>query len=249
MKFMVFLSIFFSCGIGFSEESMESALEKYGAAERSGVQSEKEALFNDSLKFFLEYAKKKPSGKLFYNIGNTYFYLGDYGSAIAFYRKAQKLMPRDVFLRKNLAQAIEQADVQGYQIEDSFIDKVCFQWCSPAERSLMLLGGAIFCFLVFSLNIWFPFPLFGYVWKIAFGGVILLVCVFTWHEFFLAPRAVIVKATVLHVVGSTSSGATFMLRPGEMVEVIGIDERKSWVRVKSTTSVIGYVPGEAVCVI
>jgi hypothetical protein len=240
-------SLFFS--FGFAEDSIEVALEKYGAAERTEVRSEKEELFNDALKIFLGFAKKNPSGKLFYNIGNTYFYLGDYGLAIAYYRKAEQLIPRDPLLRKNLAQAIDQADVHGYQIERPFEKIVCFQWCSPAERRLLLLGIAIFCFFIFSLHIWFPFRLFQYVWVGSFALLLLLLFSFLWHQYFSLPDAVVVKASVLHVAETASTGATFVLHPGEMVEVISVDPEKSWVRVKTSASMTGYLSGDTVYVI
>jgi tetratricopeptide (TPR) repeat protein len=42
------------------------------------------------------------SGKLLYNIGNTYYRLGDFGRAILFYRRAQLLIPADPNLSHNL---------------------------------------------------------------------------------------------------------------------------------------------------
>jgi len=42
------------------------------------------------------------NGKLFYNIGNTYYRLGDTGRAILFYRRAQLLIPADRNLKHNL---------------------------------------------------------------------------------------------------------------------------------------------------
>jgi tetratricopeptide (TPR) repeat protein len=42
------------------------------------------------------------NGKLFYNIGNTYYRLGDTGRAILFYRRAQLLIPADPNLKHNL---------------------------------------------------------------------------------------------------------------------------------------------------
>jgi tetratricopeptide (TPR) repeat protein len=42
------------------------------------------------------------NGKLFYNIGNTYYRLGDTGRAILFYRRAQLFIPADPNLKHNL---------------------------------------------------------------------------------------------------------------------------------------------------
>jgi tetratricopeptide (TPR) repeat protein len=42
------------------------------------------------------------SGSLYFNIGNTYFKLGDLGHAILYYERAQRLLPRDADVRANL---------------------------------------------------------------------------------------------------------------------------------------------------
>lgn len=42
------------------------------------------------------------SGVLYFNIGNTYFKLGDLGHAILYYERAQRLLPRDDDVRANL---------------------------------------------------------------------------------------------------------------------------------------------------
>ncbi|MBN1845840.1 MAG: hypothetical protein JW810_09170 [Sedimentisphaerales bacterium] len=45
------------------------------------------------------------NGKLFYNIGNAYFRLGDIGRAILNYRRAERWIPNDANLRQNLGYA------------------------------------------------------------------------------------------------------------------------------------------------
>jgi tetratricopeptide (TPR) repeat protein len=43
------------------------------------------------------------NGKLYYNLGNIYFRLGDLGKAVLNYRRAEKFIPNDVNLQQNLA--------------------------------------------------------------------------------------------------------------------------------------------------
>jgi len=45
------------------------------------------------------------NGKLFYNIGNTYFRMEDIGRAILNYRRAQTFIPHDESLQRNLGTA------------------------------------------------------------------------------------------------------------------------------------------------
>jgi tetratricopeptide (TPR) repeat protein len=49
------------------------------------------------------------NGALFFDIGNAYMRAGDYGRAIAAYRKAQRFRPRDPYLDANLKQALATA--------------------------------------------------------------------------------------------------------------------------------------------
>jgi tetratricopeptide (TPR) repeat protein len=42
------------------------------------------------------------NGRLFYNIGNIYFRLGDTGKAILYYRRAERFIPNDLNLQQNL---------------------------------------------------------------------------------------------------------------------------------------------------
>ena len=48
------------------------------------------------------------NGKLYYNIGNAYFRMGDLGRAILYYRRAERLIPDDPNLRQNLHTARRQ---------------------------------------------------------------------------------------------------------------------------------------------
>lgn len=66
---------------------------------------EAESLYKESLLRFLQIAEGVQNGKLYYNIGNTYFQLDDMGRAILYYRKAALLMPGDLNLKENLAVA------------------------------------------------------------------------------------------------------------------------------------------------
>ena len=67
-----------------------------------------ESLYEDSLIRFLQLAEDVQNGKLYYNIGNIYYKLGDMGRAILYYRKAELLIPGDRNLRENLISAREE---------------------------------------------------------------------------------------------------------------------------------------------
>jgi tetratricopeptide (TPR) repeat protein len=49
------------------------------------------------------------SGAVYYNLGNAYYRAGEYGRAIAAYRKSRPYRPRDPYLEANLRQALSLA--------------------------------------------------------------------------------------------------------------------------------------------
>ncbi len=62
------------------------------------------ALYQQALDRFLRVAREGHvrNGRLFYDIGNAYYYLGDIGRSILYYRRAELLSPADRNLRHNL---------------------------------------------------------------------------------------------------------------------------------------------------
>lgn len=228
---------------------LDDAMEKYIQAEQATVRVEKESLLNEALKVFLSYANEDPSGNLLYNIGSLYAQLGDYGMAIAFFRKAEKLIPRDTALQVNMARVIDLAHVNGYQIEYPVIDAICFKWCSPLERKLFLVGGAAFAFLFFSLNLWLPMTGFRWLSRFAMGCTLLLSLLFLSHHYLLPPRAVVVKTSALRVAEADANGAKLILHPGEMVEILYFGGKNDPVRVRTATALSGYLPRDVLFVV
>jgi tetratricopeptide (TPR) repeat protein len=79
------------------------ALEVFDAAKTPQDYRESAALLEASL------ADGFQSGAIYYNLGNTYYRAGEYGRAIAAYRKARPYRPRDPYLEANLRQALSLA--------------------------------------------------------------------------------------------------------------------------------------------
>jgi tetratricopeptide (TPR) repeat protein len=81
---------------------------------------------------------------LYYNLGNAYFKLEDFGRAILNYRRAQVLTPRDGDTRTNLdlarAQALDQLDTPGNEIFSSQMAHFTQQWFTLNEFALLALG-------------------------------------------------------------------------------------------------------------
>ncbi|RLC02755.1 MAG: hypothetical protein DRH90_13045 [Deltaproteobacteria bacterium] len=64
------------------------------------------------------------NGQVYYNLGNTYFRLGDLGRAILFYERASLLMPRDDDLSFNLSHARNQAQDASIDLQTSSLNSL-----------------------------------------------------------------------------------------------------------------------------
>jgi tetratricopeptide (TPR) repeat protein len=90
----------FAAEPGTRERTFLRALELFDSAKTQTDYRESAALLESLLKGgFL-------NGAVYYNLGNAYFRAGEYGRAIAAYRKAKPYRPRDSYLEANLRQAL-----------------------------------------------------------------------------------------------------------------------------------------------
>lgn len=119
------------------------------------------------------------SSSLFYNIGNTYYRLGQPGKSILYYERALKLDPTNRDARANLdfvnSRIIDQPGDRGSVMSKIVDDSVSMAhsntWSMMALGGFIILLGAIAIY-VFSSNVT--------VRKISFfGGLVILVCTIT----------------------------------------------------------------------
>jgi len=78
------------------------------------------------------------NGKLFYNMGNTYYRLGDIGRAILFYRRAQLIIPADPNLKHNLRYVRSQRKDLVPTRQDSLVLRTLFFWHSSSPPRVKL---------------------------------------------------------------------------------------------------------------
>jgi hypothetical protein len=221
---------------------LDEAMEKYQAAERSHSPAERSALFNEALTIYLPYTKKNPSAALLDNVGDIYFYLGDTGLAIAYYRHALGLSPRNEIVKKNLAFAVESAHVYGSQITSPIADLLAFRWCSAYERTSIVIGAITFCFILFSLNVWFPSFGFRGLFIMMASLTSLLLLSLSLYSIFMPVRAVVIRQTELRTAISKGEGEpSVVLHPGEMVQILSYDSTQGWLRVQTVTGLPGYL--------
>ncbi|MBN2534915.1 MAG: tetratricopeptide repeat protein [Spirochaetales bacterium] len=88
------------------------------------------------------------NGKLFYNIGNAYFKAGDLGKAILNYKRALKLIPNDVNLKKNLDYARSRRIDKIEEKEQTRIFRILFFWHYETSPEMRFAVFIIFFFII-----------------------------------------------------------------------------------------------------
>jgi len=92
------------------------------------------------------------NGKLYYNIGNAYFRIGNIGRSILYYRRALQLIPNDVNLQQNLNYARSKRTDQIEERQQKKILKTLLFWHYDfsAKTRLSLFAICINVFCLFS---------------------------------------------------------------------------------------------------
>ena len=90
------------------------------------------------------------NGAVYYNLGNAYFRAGEFGRAIAAYRKARPYRPRDPYLEANLRQALSVAPGHLPEAPPPWWTHVLFWsgWLSFPEKAYAAFGGYLLAALV-----------------------------------------------------------------------------------------------------
>ncbi len=171
------------------------------------------------------------SEALFYNIGNCYYQLQQWGYARAYYEKALKIDPTDTEALINLNLTLKQIESDAFQEVNPFANPVNVftqhQW-------LFLLTGCValftLCFLAFR---WFSKPRWKNVWL----TLLLLFCLFSifslvgyFSYYFDEPEAIMVEDVNAHKNPIETSEALTILYTGQKVVVV--EKIEGWTQVK-----------------
>jgi len=91
------------------------------------------------------------NGRLYYNVGNAYFRLGDLGRAILYYRRAELFIPDDANLRQNLSYARSKCVDKIPEKQQTKILKTLFFWHYDLAPKTQLSLFAV-CFMVLCVS-------------------------------------------------------------------------------------------------
>ena len=122
------------------------------------------------------------NGKIYYNLGNTYFRINDIGRAILNYRKAEQYMPNDTNLRQNLKYAREKRIDKIEEKQETKVLKTIFFWhydLSVKTRLALFTSffALVWIFAVIRIFINKPFLFWGItisaVFAVLFSGSLI----------------------------------------------------------------------------
>lgn len=163
---------------------LDPANQQFKAGEFAGAAASYEKVLTD----------EGPSAAVFYNLGNSYQQLKQYGPAILAYERARLLTPRDPDLLANLALARKAATAFEGPLHHPWIDAVINR-LSRNEWSWLVVGAALFL------------------------GVLALVC----GAVKVSRKGVLIAAGAAALIIAASSAALF-LRRGEAVRGVVLSE-------------------------
>lgn len=235
---------------------LKSAYDSYITGEKADTISSRKQDFNKALEDYTKLEKTyNPSfgnGKLYYNIANSYFQLEEYPWAALYYYKAQKLMPREERVQRNLNITLQKLSVTPTDNTSIYQPLINLQsLISLPERLQLFFNFGIILLALVAANIMRPnvvikrlIILFGIVWSLLFLSVM--------YARFMAPvEGVLVKSTSLY----RDAGEQYAkvsdqpVLSGNKVQVLEVLQNGEWLKVLSPTGELGYVPVSAIRII
>ncbi len=239
-----------------SRGKIQAAFADYSKGETAKTIGDREDAFNRALSTYSELEEThKPifgNGKLYYNIANSYFQVGEYPFAALYYYRALQLMPQNEAIKSNLAVTLKKLGIQQKKEEGVFQNIFFFHFNYSLPERLWLFFLLSLGIIVFgSFSIWNRSNRMQKIAQVfALLAVVVLISI-GYSQYFSPIEAVLVKASGLY----RDAGYQYTkvqeepILSGEKLEVLEIVEEGSWFKVITPEGDLGYVPQEAVRII
>ncbi len=226
---------------------------EYQAGEKAATVAERKQHFNAALEKYLLLEKHNHpefgNGKLYYNLANTNYQLGEFQWAVYYYYKALRLMPGDEEALHNLTLALKQLNLPGPS-EESILHKIFFfhyHLSLPVRLMLFAFVGCL-TFILASLLIWTHWR--GVKTACILSALVSLILLGSLlYSRYLAPtEGVMVRSAMLY----RDAGEQYAqvsdkpIPAGLKVEVLDIRQQGQWLKVLTPDGVLGYVQYEAI---
>jgi tetratricopeptide (TPR) repeat protein len=243
------LLLFTAIAAAFGAENPTAAFEQANKLYEQGRFSEAAATYEQLIH------SGHPFPVVFYNLGNAFFKAGQYGRAIAAYRHAEKLMPRDPNLRFNLQfvrKKVSAGDaVPGTVWQRSLSHLTLNEWTALAAGAYWLW------FLLLALREFRPAlkrPLRGYTSTAGAAALLLAGCLVAaiYEQSRVTEAVVVAPGAVVRYGPLEESQVRFQLRDGSEIVVLDEkdllvgDKKQSWLQVQDSVRGIGWLKRDQV---
>lgn len=235
-------------------ELMQTAYVNYASGEKSQTIAERTVGFNNALAAYQtlenDYRPDYGSGKLFYDLANTYFQLEQHPWAELYYYRAKNLRPRDEKVVQNLNITLTKLQQPPAAPASVWGNILLIGTLISLPEALQIFSAlTVLGFIFASMIIWSSHPIWKTLLAIVLCGL-LYISICLVNERYLAPvGAIIVKATPIY----RDAGTQFALVQNEPVaagqKVQVLNTQGHWIKVLLPQGSIGYVPLESIRVI
>ena len=159
-RIFIFVILFLFGGVAFADAlSKDEAIKMFTAANEDHLQAVKliaekklpeanKKLEEAALQYEIILSKGFRNGQIHYNLGNTYYRLGEVGKAILNYRKAQRLMPGNAEIDANLRLAKNSIEDKEAIHETPAVIQRIFFWFFLLNQN----GLAVFSVLIYVVT-------------------------------------------------------------------------------------------------
>lgn len=190
------------------------------------------------------------SGTVLYNLGNAYARAGQKGRAVAAYRQALRLRPRDEDIRNNLKETLGSAPTFGTGAR-SFFDHLFFWkgWLSVSEIGWLTGELATIAFLFAVAGVFLQHGLARILRNVFI--VLTLVCGLSYWLGWLEQRpgrygAVLADGAVARTGNSDTYAPAFTEPMGKATEFRVLEQRGEWIQIELPSGPKGWVEADDV---
>lgn len=250
--FIFFIAFYLHFYYQSASSHISTANSSYIQGEHAITVAERKSAFNKALDEYLTIEKSyEPiygNGKLYYNIGNTYYQLGEYPMAVLYYYRALSLSPYDSRVGYNLNAALKKLDLPPPEKQSAFAKVFFFHALLPLPQRLQLFFFLALVTLFFaSYHLWVGAERTKLGTLIVGGMTVLMLLSLSYSYYLENSDAIVTKGTYLYR-GAGKNFATVEDKPlkaGSRVEIFQSETDGTWLKVQAQNGEVGYVPHES----
>lgn len=225
----------------------------YAKGEKATTLYERKESFNRALEQYIALEQNNnpefSTGKLYYNIGNSYYQLEQYPWAVLYYYRAEALRPRDQTIAFNLQSALEKLGIEN-PVNATVFDQIFLfhKFLSLPER-LQLVG--LFTTLLFVFGSIYYWSGGIWIYRTAFISGLLcfgMLLSVGYSRYVDSVKGVVIESTYLR----RDAGEQYAqigdepVLSGLKVEILDVTESGKWIKVMTPEGVVGYLSFEKI---